>query len=276
MSNLGIVPNSSNGGVILKPPVDESLLPKKQCSPRIHHFFTYNNYDSSIVPILIKTFGEFCYMYAFQEETGENGTPHLQGIVSCKRKMRDTEFGLPKAIHWEKPAMVNDCYLYCTKLETRTGEVYTLKYEIPEPIHIINELQDWMQNLLDIHHTIPDKRKVYWVWSREGGKDKSDFTKYMVVKHNALFCCSGKFSDLINIVYNTDMNKTKTVIFDLPRNHGNKISYSAIESIKNGLVCNTKFETGYKVFNAKHVFIFANQPPIEENLSSDRWNIIEI
>ena len=53
---------------------------------RIHHFFTYNNYDRSIIPVLIEAFNHLCYMYAFQEETGEQGTPHLQGIISLKRK----------------------------------------------------------------------------------------------------------------------------------------------------------------------------------------------
>ena len=39
--------------------------------------------------------------------------------------MRDTEFNLPSKIHWEKPRHVGDCYIYCTKENTRTGEVFT-------------------------------------------------------------------------------------------------------------------------------------------------------
>ena len=42
--------------------------------------------------------------------------------------MRDTEFNLPSKIHWEKPRHVGDCYIYCTKENTRTGEVFTKNY----------------------------------------------------------------------------------------------------------------------------------------------------
>lgn len=72
------------------------------------------------------------------------------------------------------------------------------------------------------------------------------------------------------------MCKHKIVIWDLPRNNGNKISYDAIESVKNGMICNTKFETGTKIFDPPHIIIFSNEQPEEENLSKDRWNIINI
>jgi hypothetical protein len=56
----------------------------------------------------------------------------------------------------------------------------------------------------------------------------------------------------------------------------NKVSYSSIECIKNGMITNTKYETGFKVFNPPHVVVFSNFPPDEEKLSADRWNIKEI
>lgn len=245
---------------------------KKQVSPRVHHFFTYNNYDSSIVPILETTFKHFCYMYCFQEETGADGTRHLQGVISCKKKMRDTEFGLPKQIHWEKPINVKDCYLYCSKKETRTGGVFTFNYELPYEYKV--DLYGWQTDLMDKLRQPIDNRKVFWYWSNSGGLGKSTMTKHLVVNEGAVFCSTGKQADIINIVYNTDMSKCKLVVFDLPRNNKNKVSYAGIEAIKNGLICNTKFETGFKAFEPPNIVIFANAPPQDDSMSIDRWDIV--
>ena len=69
------------------------------------------------------------------------------------------------------------------------------------------------------------------------------------------------------------MVKTNLVVFDLPRNNGNKISYSALESIKNGLIVNTKYETGSKLFNSPHIIVFSNMQPDVTAMSGDRWVI---
>ena len=61
-------------------------------------------------------------------------------------------------------------------------------------------------------------------------------TKHLVVNHKAVFCSSGKQSDIINVIHNSDMDVSKIVVFDLPRQNGNKVAYAAIESIKNGLI----------------------------------------
>lgn len=270
-----IVPNSSEEEGNTQTPSSSHNTPKKQVSPRIHHFFTYNNYDSSIVPILETTFKQFCYMYAFQEEKGENGTPHLQGIISCKKKMRDTEFGLPKAIHWEKPRNVDDAYRYCTKSDTRCGNVFTYNYNIPYEYK--PDLYGWQTELLSqVIGKTPDSRKIFWVWSENGEKGKSTMCKHLVMNENAIFCSSGKQADIINIIHKSDMNKSNIVVFDLPRNNLNKVSYSAIEAIKNGLICNTKFETGYKAFAPPHIIVFANAEPIYETMSNDRFVIIDV
>lgn len=211
-------------------------------------------------------------MYCFQEETGENGTPHLQGVISCKKKMRDTEFGLPKQIHWEAVRNVKDAYLYCSKKETRTGSVYTFNYELPYEYKV--DLYGWQLDLMNKLKQPIDARKVFWYWSERGGIGKSTMTKHLVVNEKAVFCSTGKQSDIINIIYNTDMSKCKLVVFDLPRNNKNMVSYAGIEAIKNGLICNTKFETGFKAFEPPNVIIFANAPPIETNMSVDRWDIV--
>lgn len=267
---MPVVPDGSEGPVIL-----DNGPSMKRISPRIHHFFTFNNYDGSTIPILIKVFDELCYMYAFQEEKGANGTRHLQGIISLKKKMRDTEFGLPKAIHWEKPHHVPESYIYCTKEETRCGNVYVKNYRIPYTFKLKN-LYDWQENLLEILNEIPDPRKVLWYWSKVGSVGKSQFCKHLVMNNNAVLLTKGKYSDICNLIYKSDMYRSRIVIFDLPRNNGNSISYDAIESIKNGMICNTKYETGSICFEPPHVLIFANEPPEIEKLSKDRWIIKEL
>lgn len=268
---MSVVSDSEEVAVIL----DEATPPKKQTNARVHWFFTFNNYSAEDINILRNVFGEVCYMYAFQEEIGECGTPHLQGVISLKKRARWTEFGLPVAMHWEKPINVKDCYLYCTKEETRNGNVYVLKYQLPY-VFKLGVFFSWQRDILDIVSKPADDRKVHWYWSESGRVGKSCFCKHLVMNNGACLLTKGTYGDMCNLVYKTDMMVCKIVIFDLPRNNGNKISYSAIESIKNGMICNTKYETGFKCFPSPHLIVFANEPPDFEQLSDDRWCIVKL
>lgn len=258
--------------VILKTPPP----PKKgQMNQRIHHFFTFNNYDRDHIYFFCKVFDELCYMYAFQEEIGTSGTPHLQGIISLKKRARDSEFGLPKGIHWEKPSDIKNCYLYCTKLDTRNGDVFTKNYEIPY-VFKLNTLFDWQMDIINLIEKPSDDRTINWFWSNEGGIGKSCFIKHCCSVYNIILCSRGKYNDITNLIYKSDMNKNNIVIFDLPRNNGNSISYDSLESIKNGMIVNMKYETGFKIFMPPKVLVFANSPPDIDRLSEDRWNIVNL
>ena len=78
----------------------------------------------------------------------------------------------------------------------------------------------------------------------------------------------------MNHMYN--MKSLKIVCFDLPRNNGNNISYDALESIKNGIIINMKYETGQKLCDSPHILVFANMPPDVDKLSLDRWVVKEL
>lgn len=267
-----VVSKSESEAVILD---KASPTAKKQSNARMHWFFTFNNYSSEDIVILKKVFNELCYMYAFQEETGENGTPHLQGIISMKKRARWTEFGLPKEIHWEKPNNVKDCYRYCTKEETRSGDVFVKNFSIPYMFKL-KDLYDWQKDIIEIIKAPADERKVYWFWSVKGGIGKSQFVKHLCMNYNAVLLTKGKYNDICNLVYKSDIIVNGIVVFDLPRNNGNSISYDAVESIKNGMITNMKYETGSICFPPPHILVFANEPPDEEKLSADRWVITEL
>ncbi len=246
--------------------------PSTQSTQKIHHFFTYNNYNRDEIYLLKKVFNEICYMFCFQEEKGENATPHLQGVLSLKKKMRYTEFGLPKQIHWEKVINVHSAYKYCSDVKKRHGEIHTKNFEINIKFNI--ELKSWMEELINKFDETPDAREICWVFSKQGGVGKTSFCKYMLCNRDCLYLSKGNYRDLINMVYNADMTNNNIVLIDIPRNSGNRISYSAVEAIKNGLIMNSKYETGFKMFDSPHIVIFANEEPQYELLSEDRWNVV--
>ena len=237
--------------------------------------FVINNYSEDDVCQVCQTLRQIAKKAVVGKEVGESGTPHLQGYFTLKKKERITgllkKAGFARASFREcrnEEALIN----YCRK----DGEI-VLDFGIPKPISIISNLYPWQRKIEELYNTEPDSRSIYWFWEAEGNIGKSAFVKYMVVKYKALFCDGGKKSDLINLVFNNDMDTSKCVIWDLPRSTKGMISYSTLESIKNGLVCNTKYETGTKAFNPPHIFVFANFPPDDESqLSKDRWNIFEL
>lgn len=252
----------------------------KKISQRMHWHFTLNNYQMEDIDVLDALFRQICTDWAFQEEIGKKEkTPHLQGAIRLKKSMRYTEFSPNKRIHWEAQRY---SHMYALKEDTRKPggiQRYGGTYKPQTPLKLISEssLYDWQEELLNvIKSDCEDDRKVHWYWETNGNVGKSAFTKLAVVKYNCIPAISGKYADIINLVFKQDMDKCRCIIFDIPRNNGNSVSYSAIESIKNGLIVNTKYETGYKTFNAPHVIVFSNSPPEEHKLSADKWSIKNI
>lgn len=97
--------------------------------------FTLNNYTASDIGTLTQPNNENIYKYIFQEETGESGTPHLQGLLCYTNPVGFSALKklIPKA-HVEPCKNKNASIQYCSKEETRTGEIYnnlkTLKKKI--------------------------------------------------------------------------------------------------------------------------------------------------
>lgn len=267
---------SSGFGVILEP-----KSPAKKVRPLqlVNWFFTFNNYENKDVETLERVFKEICKEYIFQEEIGENGTRHLQGSIKLKKPMRWSEFGLPDKIHWQRTKNIENADAYCCKEETRAGKIFTNIKHLKETVKIktIEKLKPWQENIEKfLLENEPDGRTLHWYWDSKGGKGKSSFCKYLYVKHKFITIQGGKLSDIMNIIFNLDMDETQAIIIDLPRNSGNKISYKAVECILNGMITNTKFETGIKYFNPPHVVVFANSEPDTSKLSNDRWIIKEL
>ena len=125
--------------------------------------FTLNNYTEEEVAQIIEYFNEKAE-YIFQEEIGENGTEHLQGFVSFKNPQRqEFQKNVSKRIHWEickgsKRANIE----YCSKKESRTGQIYSNFYEEIIDDFDINIASDWQKEILELIKEKPDKRTINW------------------------------------------------------------------------------------------------------------------
>lgn len=96
---------------------------KATIGKRRSYTFTLNNYMQSEIENIVNGEG---FEYVFQEETGKEGTPHLQGGIYYKNQVAFSTIKklLPRA-HIEPCRNWHATKNYCSKGETRTGSIYT-------------------------------------------------------------------------------------------------------------------------------------------------------
>lgn len=271
MEVVPIVPTESGNTI-----TDSGERKVKQISPSKKWCFTLNNYKSEDIDEIIKTCSNSSIKYMFQEETGENGTKHLQGFLIFQTKKRPFNAFSNNKIHWEKMrGSIDDNINYCSKTDTRTGNLYQ---NIKETIKTITELKEWQFFLKEKLLKEPDERTINWYWENQGNVGKSAFVKYMCVHHNA-YILGSKASDmkfaLASMIKNNKI-PPKIIFIDVPRESMDYLSYAGIEEIKNGCFFSGKFESEMVLMNSPHIVIFANERPDERKMSKDRWNVVRI
>lgn len=237
--------------------------------------FTLNNYTLDDVDTLIRKWKTLNYV--FQEETGVTGTQHLQGYVEFNNarwlSALHKEF---KRFHWEVMRNEQAAINYCQKSDTRTGNIYSNIITI-EPLNIprYDQLYEWQKNVIDICHSKPDDRTVYWFWEYEGCSGKTTLIKYIMTHfNNAEFSCACKSADILTIA----SERKSIYLLNFTRTQEGFAPYSAIEQLKDGLISDSKLKkkSNNIIINSPHVICFANWKPNTITLSQDRWKIIKI
>lgn len=214
----------------------------------------------------------YCREFYFQLEEGETGYMHWQGCMRLNEKERlaqakdiigNESAHLYKIDNWA--AKKN----YVTKSKTRVAGPWSHESVW---IKTITNLYPWQKEAERIMLGEPDDRTVFWIWDSQGNMGKTAFCKYMIVKHGASVIGNGKSADISYAL----KDDPKIVLLNLTRTVEGTVNYAAIESIKDGLIFSGKYESRMKVFNPPHVFVFANFAPVIENMSEDRWEIVDL
>lgn len=255
-----------------------------------HFCFTFNNYPEGSGDTIEDLCKEIANEWAFQEEIApKTGTPHIQGYIHFKQRVNPIHLIYTGLIHWEKCKNIAASRNYCKKSNTRKegGKQWEHLIEmqrvgrpkketsnkIIETIKVINELYEWQKEICEMIKKEPESRKIYWYWEPDGGAGKTEFQRYLVVKHDAIVV-SGKAHDIkCGIARWVQEKKSypKLVIINIPKSLDEKcISYQAMEDVKDALFFSGKYESGMIVGNPPHLLIFANIEPQYGRLSKDR------
>jgi hypothetical protein len=176
---------------------------------------------------------------------------------------------------------------YCTKDDTYdvSTDLRFLhncrKQDPPRQPRILafSELLKWQVAVDNVAKTIPNDRRVYWIYETIGAAGKSRFATYLCHHYNCL-SMSGKAADIKFGVVNYKEkvgSYPDIVVVDIPRSvEWGDYSWAAIESIKDGSFYSTKYESVQVIMPNPHVFIFSNSLPDQSVFSSDRWSILKI
>nr|QKV51327.1 putative replication associated protein [Crucivirus sp.] len=132
----------------------------------------------------------------------------------------------------------------------------------------------WQKELADLVQAGPDERSVIWIYSSAGGVGKSAMYKHLVYNAGIQPMKNATTRDLACAW------KCGSVTFDFARDMGDeKINYSFIENVKDGICFSSKYESASKLADPnvhRFVICFANEPPRVEALTLSRWMIYDI
>lgn len=214
--------------------------------------------------------------FAWQIETGENGTPHIQGCVEFKNPVKfSTLKNKIERAHWEPARNWEASMDYCQKDETRIEGPFTSSK--PKVSKISGRLRLWQCIMQKYLMMKPDDRTVVWVCDEKGNNGKTLLCKHMCTVHDAVYL-NGPAKYMKYAVTQLVQQGTppKILLLDLARSQEQFVSYQGIEELKNGIFFNVHYEAQMVTYDEPHLVVFANFMPDQSKLSADRWKIIEL
>lgn len=259
-----------------------SSLAIKRANPAKQWCFVWNNYPANYLDKLNNSM-EKCggaSKYIFGKEVGDSGTPHIQGYICFNRKIRAISQMEIKEIHWEKcKGNEVDNFKYCSKdknyIQHGFDNSFLLKNKLLE-IKIIKELKPWQDKIVlkyNEHCLEPNERSIFWIVDPLGSNGKTCLCKYLITKHDFGFLNNAKSADIAFYISN---NMKNGYAFNFSRSLEDKVNYQAIESVKDGLLFSSKYESSLIIMNSPFIVCFSNFYPNISALSKDRWEILEL
>lgn len=250
--------------------------------------------------------GMFSYIIMGKEICPETGNVHWQTYVELKtqtrwttlyKKFPKTSFKDTKGKYLSRKGQPSQARDYCLKDQNPRDPAYTMnvheKGECPpdkpkktggkkrklEPYCEEIELRQWQKDLIAKLEQ-PPSRTLFWIWSNAGHKGKTTFSKWLC-KNMGAIALNGKAHDQRHGLC-TWIEKNKRwcdvpVVCNIPKSFDKKyLSYEGIENIKDQFFYSGKYEGGQVCGPPIHYIVFANFPPEGDEMSADRYDVVNI
>lgn len=227
--------------------------------------------------------------YMFQLELTGDSNWHYQGYfrVPKGRRMRPLQLGGMlgdefKGINVQAASKAGCMELrrYCMKKETRQAGPWA-DCEIEEEYDgsdLPGILRPWQSTVVADLATVPDDRTINWVVDEAGSSGKSKLVKKLMFENKAVYHTIADVKDTLCAVVKE--GPKRAYLFDCPRTKSKKVHidelYSALESIKNGLVRAQKWENKSLIMKSPHVWVFSNYKPDRSKMTADRFKVFTI
>ena len=204
--------------------------------------FTITNYTEEDEQNLLDELTPDKVVYAIVgREKGESGTPHLQGYVYFKRrlKMSTAKATLGKTARLE-PARgtPEQNEQYCSKDGDILLRIGVLRTEYKEFFQAL-QLWPWQKALFDELQQTPDFRTIIWYEDLRGNCGKSYLAAYLRANSNAIIF--GPKDDYKDIAYK--YTGQRIVIFHMPRSAECEKMLPVMEQLKSGSRFSGKYES---------------------------------
>lgn len=135
--------------------------------------------------------------------------------------------------------------------------------------------EGWQRTVADYMEEEPSEREIMFVVDPAGNSGKSWMCRYALTTwpDKVQVMRIGRRDDLAHVI-----DPTKEIfLIDVPRNQMMYLQYSVLESLKDRLVFSPKYDSCLKVLRTiPTVIVFSNEGPDLSELTSDRFNILEI
>ena len=140
-------------------------------------------------------------------------------------------------------------------------------------------LKPWQKDVITLIDN-PSVREIYWLVGEDGNEGKTFIQAYI----NRVFGCrrvlkselSSRKVDIAYVLSGESLTCKDIFLFNLLRSDYS-VSYGILENIKDGYLVSAKYKSkSIKLKTPNTVIVFSNSYPSINQLSSDRWNIMEI
>lgn len=227
---------------------------------------------------LIALFKEHCKKWCFQLEQGEQtGYKHYQCRFTLSAKTRQPIFIRELKGHSSVTAQDNiNNYDYVSKDHSRVDGPW--KYNDPEQVDLTRDLRviatwrPWQASIITLCH-ISEDRKINYIYDPVGNIGKTSLVKYLQLIGAGMFIPPlNDFKDFCQFACSFEPQKAYFV--DMPKaldKRKQNSLYAGIETMKSGILYDTRHKGKSVIFDPPVIFVFANVWPNIEYLSRDRW-----